>query len=111
MNNQHRSQTRQFRHRVTKVFFRYVRKLINPRMNQKTFEAEDSSLEQWRKVACVARHEPAPETDVDVALITRRRQLRLKTNKSCCGRNAVERHIDECRHTTRCRRARCCRET
>ena len=55
---------------------------------------------------CVARHDAAPEADVDVTLAARRGPLRLQRRNSRRRRNAVERHVDNRRDAAGRRRAR-----
>ena len=57
-------------------------------------------------VGAIARHDAAPESDVDVAPAARRGALRLQASDGCRRRNAVERHVDDRRHAAGGRGAR-----
>ena len=67
-------------------------------MDQKTFKSADATLDKRPKLCSIARHNPAPECDIDGAFPLRRLKLFLKSGECRCRRDAVERHIDNCRH-------------
>src|ERR1051326_7183787 len=69
MNNQHRTEPRELRHRLAQIFFSYMRKIINTRRHQKALKPNDARGKHRPELRRVSRHHAAPKTNVDKTII------------------------------------------
>ena len=107
VDKQNRAKPGDLGHRQSQIGFCNMWELINTRVDQKAFEPANSSVDQRRKLCRVPRHDAAPKRHVHSAFTFSRSKLLLKSGKSRCRRNAVERHIHYCRNAAcRCRLCR-----
>ena len=77
-----------------------------PDGHEKALEAEHAGSRERLELAGVARHDAAPEPDVDLTAPAPRRALRVERRDRRRGRDAVERHVDERRDAAGRGRAR-----
>ena len=106
MRQQRQPERRQHRHGHAQIPFADVRELVNAGWTQKAFEAEHAGPGQRREIGGVARHDAAPETDIDVTSAMGGATLGVQAGHGRGRRNAVQRHVDERRDAARRRRAR-----
>ncbi len=80
-----------------------------PDVDEKALEAAHARLREPGELALVARHDAAPESDIDTHCPSPRALLFQAAYRGGRG-HAVERHVDERRHAAGCGRARRGRE-
>ena len=101
MREQRNSEPRDGWQRVTQIGDGDVLEFVDTRRTQKALEPEDACARERLECIGVARHNTAPETDVDVAPISERTLLLLKAAHGGRRRDAVERHVDQRRDAAR----------
>ena len=95
MDEQWNSTPRQDWQGFAKIPFVDRGEVVDPRWHQKTLEAANARLDELFEVRGVARHDAAPERDVDVTLPVRRGPLGLERRRRRRRRHAVQRHVDD----------------
>ena len=80
--------------------------LRHARIDEKTFESAYTGIEHRPKLIDIPRHRAAPQRDVDAAFAVKSMHLRLERGHRGSGRDGVQRHVDDRRHSARRRRMR-----
>src|ERR1700754_2312990 len=78
------------------------RKAVASWIDEEAFVAEDTGPGQRQDVLLIVCYSSSPCRPIDEALALRRGALFFQSRDSGCLRQAVERHIDECRITSGC---------
>src|ERR1041385_8438582 len=73
VNDQKRTEPRQFRHRLTQILLSHMLKLINTRRHEETLKPNHTRLKHRRKLNSVSRHHTTPKTNINKTITTRRR--------------------------------------
>src|ERR1700704_1207494 len=84
-------------HRNAKILFGNMLKFRHARWHEEALEPEHARAMHGPQFTGIAGDDPAPEADVHPAFLARRGALGFE-RRSCGGcRDAVERHVDQCR--------------
>src|SRR3981081_113732 len=94
-----------------KILFGNMLKFRYSRWHEEALEPEHARAMHGPQFTGIAGDDPAPEADVHPAFLARRGALGFERRSWGCCRDAVERHVDQCRDAAGGGRACCCRES